>query len=226
LAQLEIPWGDVTTLTQSVVSGSTAITPKQAVDKDGVAFDWQKPTLVWVYADDLKAGEFNDVTENVLIAEKICLGVKAFKTVKMSPAAADADALVSNNGTSVPRFVLIDHNSSTVEVVEDNKRARSKITQATLYTAMTKISKLAYMEKIDTQVKENIKLLNEIDKLSGALKTLNDKLERYEASDRDRHKEEIPVIKADIAANLAATQALIAKQNELWCMTPRKPKSL
>lgn len=230
MAQLSIPWEPVTTLTPAVISGDSSNTStgtaREITEADGSKFTWRKPTLVWVCAENQKAGTIDPVASNILPIEKIALGMKAFRAVKMTEAAAAADAAVSVSGTAVPRFVLIDHNSGTTEVVEENKRKSTKLTATTLYDAMVKVAALTYVEKLDVTVKSHIKSLTELDKLTQALGVLTAKLERAKESKNAKTQASIPGIEAEIAANNAATAELLKKQTGMWELSPRKPKAL
>jgi hypothetical protein len=227
LAQLNIDWENLSTLTPAVVSGETGSTPGsiKVVDDKGNEFDWSQPTVVWVYEDSPKPGAYDTVNEVIFKNEKVALGMKAFRRVRMSESQAAADAIVSSPGATAPRFILLDKTNDNVEIVEDNKKTNCKLSATTLYNAMQKVTKSAYIEKIDSVVKEHIKVLNEVDKLVNEAETLQDKLARAREAKNPSEKV-IAKIEADIAENLKGQSDYAQKQIDMWSLTPRKPRNL
>jgi hypothetical protein len=225
MAELNITWDAVHTLKESVVSGGNAESSEAdlVTTAAGDSFAWKQPVIIWIEESNPKPGAYDTIGEVIFKNEKVALGMKAFKRLKMTDIEAERDAILCNHGSVAPRFVVMDPNSNTVEVVE--KKGRSKLTSSTLFLAMGKIAKKSYTDHFDNTVKASMKVLGDLDKLVDERDTLKGKLDR---ALEDGAKSEKLALKLDeeLKACIAKLDALKTQQAQLWALTPRKPKSL
>ena len=197
----------------------TGKTEEDAAEAPSLFSQLDRPTVVFVFgaasADDDTMQKIEDI---VFKSEKVGLGMKAFRRIKISPENAEKDALISERGKTVPRLLFIDPVKEKVKVLESKK-----IKSSTVYGAMKIISKRFYKENLDKVVKRHIKMLNEQDKLAGEMKTLNAKLARLE-DDAKKNKKKLENIRAEKDEVQEELQALAEAQRKLWQLTSRHAK--
>lgn len=151
--------------------------------------------------------------------EKVALGMKGFKTVKMHPDHAELDPLLKGEGKAVPRMLIVDPTKMKVSVLE-----KGKLKASSLYSAMKKVSGKVYKEKLDKVVKSHLKLLTEQDQLVNAKKVLDQKAGRLAGEDGKRAEKELAEVKKE-AEEVAKELAEIKKKvKELWSLTPKNGK--
>ncbi len=223
MAELNIRWQTVETITTKstkdvVVTGEESSTKK--VESKELSLKWGKqPVIVYVCDEAAGCEGFDKLEEVVLKDEKVALGMKGFKTVKMHPDHAEVDALLAGKGKSLPRMLLVDPTKMKVKVLE-----KGKLKASSLYSAMKQVSGKVYKEKLDKVVKSHIKLLTEQDQLVNAKKVLNDKAGRLAGEtgkSAEKDKEELKKESAEVDAKLAE---LKKKVKELWTLTPKASK--
>ena len=129
-----------------------------------------KPVLVYVPAMD--NGEFDKAEKVVLMDDKVCIGMWAFKCVKMSDEDAKADPLFEK-GDELPRFYVVHRDLSKVKLIEGGDMSAKK-----LFSAMESAANDAYKQKLEKSVKAMLKVLNEYDKLANERKVLAEKQAR------------------------------------------------
>lgn len=151
--------------------------------------------------------------------EKVALGMKAFKTVKMHPDHAALDPVLEGKGKAVPRMLVVDPLKMKVTVLE-----KSKLKASALYSALKKVSGKVYKEKLDKVVKSHLKLLTEQDQLANAEKVLSEKVARLGAEGKKAEKE-LAKIKKEHEEVTAELKAIAKKQKDLWTLTPKAKKS-
>lgn len=151
--------------------------------------------------------------------EKVALGMKGFKTVKMHPDHTELDPLLKGEGKAVPRMLIVDPTKMKVSVLE-----KGKLKASSLYSAMKKVSGKVYKEKLDKVVKSHLKLLTEQDQLINAKKVLDNKAGRLAGEDGKRAEKELAEVKKE-AEEVAKQLAEIKKKvKELWTLTPKNGK--
>jgi hypothetical protein len=129
--------------------------------------------LVYVVAPRDSESGFDEIDSVILSDDKIAVGAKAFRCVKMTPEDAEKDPIVSDNGKEVPRFVLITPDYDYVKVVEG-----SHLGVSGMYSAMKTVAGKSYKTNFDRNVRALVKLLNEFDKIANERKLLEDKAGR------------------------------------------------
>ncbi len=216
MAALTIQWRTVESITKPasvVVTGEDATEEEESSEKTELKWT-DKPILVFV-CDETEVCEGIDKLNDIILKdEKIALGMRAFRTVKMDPEQVEADAMLTGHGTEVPRMILVDPAKMKVSVVE-----KSKLKASGLFSAMKKVAGKFWKEKLETVVKDHLKMLTEQDKLSNADKTLADKETR--AADDEKKLEKVKKERAEIRAEL---DDLSKAQRDLWKLTPKAAK--
>ena len=154
---------------------------------------------------------FDKLEEVILKDEKVALGMKAFRTVKMHPDHADVDPVTAGKGKDVPRMLVIEPTKMKVTVVQGGKLKASG-----LFKAMEKAAGKAYKEKLKKVVTAHQKLLTEQDQFANAVKTLEAKIARMDDEKKQaKAKEELEEVRKELAE-------VAKKQKELWALTPKK----
>ena len=146
--------------------------------------------------------------------EKVALGMKAFRRIKMHPEAVAADPLLKGHGKAVPRMLLIDPVNVKISVLEKGRLKTSK-----LYKAMGKVASKVFKEKLDKVVKTHLNLLTEQDQLANAEKVLSGKVARLK--DNAKKLKKVKKEQEEVRTKLADIRK---KQAELWKLTPKKAK--
>jgi len=211
LAELSIRWETVERVS---TGGETAVvTGESAAESESkeVALKWGDQPIVVYVCDDGGCEGFDKLEEVVLKDEKVALGMKAFRTVKMHPDYADVDPVTAGKGKDLPRMLVIEPTKMKVTVLE-----KGKLKASTLFKAMEKAVGKVYKEKLKKVVKGHIKLLTEQDQHSNAIKTINAKIAREDDEEKQAEaKEELAEIKKELAE-------VGKKMKELWKLTPKK----
>jgi hypothetical protein len=160
---------------------SSRVSPKEAAVVTGEsASDEQapeetllpQPLLVYVPAQD--NGEFDKAEKVVLMDDKVCIGMWAFKCVKMTNEDAKADPLFEK-GEETPRFYVVHRDLSKVKLIEGGDMSAKK-----LFSAMESAANAAYKQKLEKSVKSMLKVLNEFDKIANERKVMQEKQARNE----------------------------------------------
>jgi uncharacterized membrane protein YccC len=166
---------------------------------------------VCVYVTDGPASGHDKVEEVVLKNEKIALALKAFRTVKMTSADADADPLLAGKGREVPRMLLVEPADGKVTVIE-----KGRLSTGGFFTGLQTVSGRYWAERLDRVVKEHLSMLTKQDQLANEEKVLTDKVQREEGDTPKARK-----LKEELDALRKAREEIAAKQVELWKLTPR-----
>jgi hypothetical protein len=200
-----------------VVTGEAAAEPEPA-EAPSLFETFDRPLVVFVYgaasADDDTMDKIEDV---VFKNEKVALGMKAFRAVRIAPEDAAKDPLIAGEGKDVPRVLVIDPVKEKITVLGPRKIKASK-----LFGAMKHAAKSCYDANLESIVKKHIKILNEQDKLAGEMKVLRDKETRL-AEDGDKNEKKLADIREEIEAIEKEAQELATSQRELWKL--QRPES-
>lgn len=150
----------------------------------------QKPILVFVHDDpdrcDGSCGgacqRMYDAEEQVFGQEKIQLAAHGFRMVRITPAAAAEEPLLEDATGDLPRVVLLDVARGTATVLDG-----SRLKASAVWSAMRKTADAFYDGRLETVVKQHMKLLAEHDKLGAEEYALTDRMAR-EDDDRKRDR--------------------------------------
>ncbi len=188
MAVLNKPWStadrispDTAVVTGEGEEGAEAPEPKIA----------DQATLIYV-TDGAETIGFDKIEKVVLMDDSVCVGMHAFKCVKMTPDAIAGDPLLADEGKEVPRFILVSRDCKKVDVIEG-----SKLSAKGLFKAMEKHAKYAYKTKFKKNIKDAIKVLGEFDKIANERKMLqmkeerNDKPSKADEKKMAKEKEEL-----------------------------------
>ena len=201
---------------KAVVSGD--VTSGDASDDKSAS---REPTLKWtdkpiiVYVCDEAEGceAFDKIEEIVLKDEKVALGMKAFRTLKMHPDDVENDPLLKDEGKGVPRMIFIEPTKMKFRILEPKK-----VKASALFSAMKKTAKGFWKESLEKVVKSHLKLMVEQDKLANEIKTLEAKKGRLDEDEERKAKE----IADEIADAQKRRGELRVKKTDLWKLTPKK----
>lgn len=214
MAELGIRWERVERVSQggaAVVTGESE-TPSTPAE---IALRWgDKPVIVYVCDEAAGCEGFDKLEEVVLKDEKVALGMKAFRTVKMHPDHAEADPVTKGQGTDVPRMLLIEPTGLKVTALD-----KGKLKASNLYGEMKKVAGKVYKEKLDKVVKTHLKLLTKQDQLANAEKTLVAKEARLAAEEDKGAEKELAKVKEEREALQKEIKELAEEQKTLWALT-------
>lgn len=191
--------------------GADATDPEPTADSTPKLRWPDRPLLVYVCDDSGTCAESEKFEEIVLSDERVALGVRAFRCVKMNPDQVAEDEILADHGKSVPRVLVVDPAKLRVKVLETKDLKASK-----LYRTMKSASGKFWKQKLDKVVKEHLKLLTAIDRLANVDKTLADQETR--ASDDAKKLGKIKAERKEIGGQIAE---LAKQQTALWKLTPK-----
>ena len=180
---------------------------------------FDRPVIVFVYGAASADDNFDKIEEVVFKNEKIGLAMKAFRTVKISPDDIQDDALLAEEGKTIPRLILVDPVKEKVKVLE-----AKKIKVGALYTAMKSVSKNFWKENLDKTVKKHLKMLNERDKVHNEMKNLLDKEGRLAGEDSAKAKRELKELAKEKEELEKLIEELTENERKLWKLTHKHPK--
>jgi hypothetical protein len=176
-----------------------------------------KPIFVWVTTG---VDDFDKLEEVVFKKENVALGMKAFRTVKMSPADADNEPLVTGKGTEVPRLLLIDA-AKKVTTLEKNKLSCGGV-----WTAMKKAASSFYEQDLEAIVKDHMKVLTDLDKAAGQDKTLAEKEGRLSTEEGAKAKKDLEEVQKEREEIKARVDELVEKQASIWQLKAKAAKTV
>jgi len=156
--------------------------------------------------------EDSEAFESVVLKnDKVALGAKAFHLFKMTPEQVAEDALLKDEGNTVPRLVFVEPIKMKTSVVEAKNLKASKV-----YKAMKSMAGKFWKQKLDGVVKKHLKMLQEQDNLANAQNTLKGKLQRAkdDASKTKKVEKELEEVNERL-------DELAKEQAELWKLTPK-----
>ncbi len=166
----------------------------------------EKPMFIYV-TDGSEDGAFDKIEKVILDDNKILVGMRAFKCIKMSPSDVQDDPLLSGRSKEDRYFLFVSRDYSKVKVIAGNKMK----TKAT-YSMMKSFASKAYKTKFDKNVKATLKLILEYDKINNARKVLTEKKER---GGSDLSKGEVKKIDKELAELEERQKEAEAKEKEL-----------
>lgn len=178
-----------------------------------------KPLVIFVCDEAAGCEGFDKLEEVVFKNEKVALGMKAFRTVKMNPSAAEKEPLLADAGSEIPRLVVFDNLKNKAVVVE-----KGKLTASGLYNAMKKVADAVYEQKLDGIVKDHLKLLTERDQLANEEKVLAEKETRL-SEEADKNKKDLAELKEERTAVQKQLEEISTKEKDLWKLTPKTAKA-
>ena len=135
--------------------------------------------LIYVTADDNTNSRARKLEDISLKDERVGIGAKFFRCVKITESNALQDRLLKKHGKSAPRLLFVKRNYEVVKVLEGKAMSASKINKA-----MAKLAKAEYKNSFSSMQSKYAKLLNELDRLDDQRTTLAANQKRYSADPR------------------------------------------
>ena len=174
-----------------------------------------RPIIIYVCDEAAGCDGFDKLEEVTLKDEKVALGMKAFRRLKMHPDDVANDPILQGEGKDVPRMLLVEPESLKVTVLEKSKLKASK-----LFSSMKSVAGKVFTERLDKVVDDHIKLLTEQDQVVNAQKVVNDKLSRLRGENgKERDIAELEEEAKELNEQMAEFRK---KQQELWVLTPKR----
>ena len=141
--------------------------------------------LVYVTSDDSSDDATRKLEDVAFKDERVGIGAKFFKCIKVNANTASEDRLLKANGKSTPRLLVIKRNYEVVAVLEGKKLSTSKINKA-----MAKACKSEYKTNYGSMLSNYAKLLNKLDRLDDErVKLSNDAKRLAESKKKSASKE-------------------------------------
>jgi hypothetical protein len=172
MARLNIKWDSRSEVAPSAASTGTAVANVEAQKR--VA---DKPMLIYITSDD-NTGAYTRKLEDVCFPdERVAIGSKFFKCIKITTGNALQDRLLTKHGKSSPRLLLVTRDYKVLSVLEGKKISSGKLVKA-----MSNLARKEYKTSFDSMVSGYAKLLNELDRLEGEKALLADKVKRADGN--------------------------------------------
>jgi len=166
MAVLNIHWDSIERVSpqNAVVTGGEV---SDAADAEPAHLD--KAMIVYIVEQgDAAATKIDKIA---LDGDKVRVGSNFFRCAKISPEKAKNDPLLEKFAEKAPCFVFVSTNLDVVEKLHGKKISGSKIFKAMQKTAKKSYDKL----NLGKNVKAMLKVLNELDKISGERGVLDEK---------------------------------------------------
>ena len=163
MARLTISWQSVSTVSPKAATTKGEELEEQAEDANSVApssMRANRPTIIFVTADDPTHKRMRKLEDVVFKDERVCIGAKFFKCVKVTEGDALQDRILREAGKGAPRVVLMNCDYSVSSTLEGRSISASRLGKA-----MKKAVKKDYTNDYDKLLKSYAKLLNEFDRL-------------------------------------------------------------
>ena len=132
--------------------------------------------VIYITADDSTNSRVRKLEDIAFKDERVGIGSKFFRLVKVTESNAAQDRLLKEHGKSAPRLLFVKRNYEVVKVLEGKAMSASKINKA-----MGKLAKSEYKNSFSSMQSKYAKLLNELDRLDGIRTTLAADAKRYNA---------------------------------------------
>ncbi len=169
--------------------------------------------VIYVTADDETSGVARKLEDISFKDERVAIGAKFFRCVKISASDAAEDRILKVNGKSTPRLIFMKRNHQVVRVLEGRKLSASKINKA-----MAKLCSAEFKNRYGSMLSGYAKLLNELDrlddvrtKLAADAKRIADSKKKKNVSKRKKYDK----AKADFDKKMKAWNASETKLLEL-----------
>jgi hypothetical protein len=194
LARLQIRWEQASTIAPRAAATGDA----EAKQGDG-ALVAERPMLIYVTTDDVTDNDVRKLEDICFKDERVGIGAKFFRCVKVSAADASEDRLLKEHGKDAPRLLFVKRDYEVVSVLEGRELSASKINKS-----MEKLCREEYTNSYSSMQSKYAKLLNELDRLDDVRAKLAADQERY-GSDPAKYRSKLKKLeksKADFAKDM------------------------
>jgi hypothetical protein len=206
---LSIQWESLPRISPAAPATVTGKSAEEASEPSAVAAS-TRPYFVYV----TDAGADADKVEHVILKdERVALGARAFRAVKMSAEDAAADPLLSK-GREIPRFYVVSADAKDVVLLE-----KGRLSVSAIWDAMRAAAGRTYAQDLESVVKEMRGVVLEFDKIDGERKILEakkQKLQEKKGSDADMKDVESKL--AEVAARQKKAED---RERAIWDLKPR-----
>lgn len=202
-------WGSLDTLVSAETAGSEEGAAPRLLDQ---------PLFIYV-TTGAEVGAFDKIEKLVLTNDKVCIGMWAFRCVKMSPDTVRQDSRLAPAWT-VDRdrgFIFVSRDMQTIDVI-GMKRMSAKTVLAT----MEQHAQKAYKGSFEKTVEDLLKVLTEFDRINNQRRALEEKEARASEQGDTQALEDIATERA--ALDAAEKQAK-AKRDELLAFELKEAKA-
>ena len=182
MAALNKAWGTadrISPTSERVVTGEET---KSAGESERAIAD--QPMLI--YVTDGASGAFDKIEKVILMDNKVCLGMWAFRCIKMTPDAVKEDPLLADEMKEDQGFIFVSRDYKKVKALEGNQLSSKKV-----YAAMKSFAKAAYKTNFDKNIRGMLKVLVEWDKINNQRRVLQEKEKRKGADMSDSEKKKL-----------------------------------
>ena len=199
MARLNISWVSMNTISPKAASTMGEAEEQTEAKPAASSMRAERPMLVFVAADDPTEKTMRKLEDVVFKDERVCIGAKFFKCVKITEGDALQDRILRETGKKAPRVVLLNCDYSVSGKIEGRSISASRLGKA-----MKKAVKKDYTNDYDKMLKAYAKLLNEFDRLEATRtkiadteKRLRDKPSASKAKKLERMRKEYEKDHAD-----------------------------
>jgi hypothetical protein len=158
------------TNTKRVAPSDAVATASDEEAKDEAEAPVEKPRAdkpILVFIESPGDTDANDkIAKLVFDNNKVILGARFFKCIRMSAADAENDPILSEAGKRLPRIVMLTPDYEVGKVVD------GKVSSSNVYKAMKSVASKSYKGSFERQVKALLKLPADYDSLNAELKVL------------------------------------------------------
>jgi hypothetical protein len=198
MALLNIKWES-----QSTIAPRAAVTGEDASEDPSAGSRFaDRPMLVYVTSDDATDATTRKLEDVGFADERVAIGSKFFRCVKVSAGNALQDRLLKENGDETPRLLLVARDYSVVAVLDKRNLSSGKIVKA-----MSKLVRSEYKDSFDSMVSNYAKLLNELDRLEGKKAQIADSLNRLKEKPNKSKEKKVERDQAEYEKDLAEWKA-------------------
>jgi hypothetical protein len=171
-----------------------------------------KPFFVVVAEAD--GDDVQKIDSVILKDERVALGARAFRAVRLSPDDASADPVLAKAGKEPTRIVLVSADWKTVTTLEKNRLSASAA-----WDAMKSHASKFYGGNLDLTVKSMRSLMLEFDKIDGERTILQAKEDRLK--EKNAAEAELEEVREKRAALEEKQKAAEEKERKLWDLQPK-----
>lgn len=172
MARLQIRWEQA-----SSIAPQAASTGEAEAKQDAGSRVAKRPMLIYVTSDDATNTQVRKLEDICFKDERVGIGAKFFRCVKISEADALQDRLLKEHGKKAPRLILVKRDYGVVKVLEGKALSASKLNKA-----LAKLAKSEYKTSYSAMLSKYAKLLNELDRLDDVRATIVANEKRYAAN--------------------------------------------
>jgi len=195
-------------------AASTGEAAQDAATNTAVRSD--RPIMVFVPDDDQDNKYNRKLLDIVFKNEKLAVGAKFFRTLKVNASDVSQDRLLKAAGKSTPRVIFLRRDYTVSAVLEKRQLSAGKI-----ISAMKRVVNKEYKTKFDKLFKGYVKLLNELDRLEARKSQVADLRSRLQAKPNRSKLKKLEKMEREYKAD---REAWAAKEKEMLALEMKGAK--